>query len=457
MANCYKLISCHPSYYSNIGLVNHPDLDLIYDSDPAAIVGINGDATQGYTLEKYIRLYWASIGFDAEYVSGVDFNAYTLTTFVYNGVEYVSGLVQAGTIANPGPITQLQFLNDFAQSVGLDLNFVDDGSGNISVLLQDTDILDFHIATTGTDGGTTYGLHEYDYLGYVPSASYEFDGNSYSAPAPGFVEFIDAGCDSCDEVTTVQTLTECPNIDPFNASLVNEEGEITISEINECLGLNIEDATIYSSNTPGHNLVNFTDYIRIELTRGDGSLYIMSSVDGEDVDEVITAPASNPSHYHPYYFLDTDVDGIYTATLEVYPTWDAAVAYTTDELTVVYYQGTLYQLLQNSTGEDPALTPSSWQVYEATEEEALLTRYVTQQKIVVLCISINGCEERLIHAAFCLVDSDFCNDDVLCTNPSFLKANKYLIVKKALEISVNKSAWNEVERQMNLLKTICNC
>ena len=303
MANCYKLISCHPSYYPSIELVNHPDLDLIYDADPAAIVGINGDATQGYTLEKYIRVYWDAIGFDAEYVSGVDFNAYTLTTFVYNGVEYVTGLTQAGTIANPGPITQLQFLNDFVQSIGLDLNFVDDGSGNIAVLLQDTDTLDFDIVTTGTDGGLTYGTHEYFVGG--GSATYDFDGSGYSAPAPGFVEFIDAGCDSCDDVNTVQTLTECPNIDPFNASLINEEGEITINEIDECLGLNIEDATIYTSNTPGHNLANFTDYIRIELTRGDGSLYIMSSIDGEDVDEVITAPASNPSHYYPYYFLES--------------------------------------------------------------------------------------------------------------------------------------------------------
>ena len=78
-------------------------------------------------------------------------------------------------------------------------------------------------------------------------------------------------------------------------------------------------------------------------------------------------------------------------------------------------------------------------------------------KIAVVCLSLISCLERLTYNAFCEIDNDFCNDDILCQNKIFLNAVKLRVLFDALEISVDKSAWNEVEREFNLMKTICNC
>lgn len=452
MATCYKLISCHPNYYPNIDLISHPDLDLVYNTDPNSIVTLNGDAGRGYTLEAYKVASWLPIPNDAEFIAPGNFTTITLENFVINGVEYVTSPLQYGGFANPGPISYLDILNDFSNANGLDLTFGLDLSGKIAVVTT-IGVVIYIQATQGSSAGTIDdGTYSYGYDGALGS-SYDFDG-TVSTVLPE-TEVVDTDCNQCGDITSVQSVTVCPNVNPFYANLLDENSEISISEIPGCLGLNIVDGTVYSNNTDGHGLANFSDYIRIEITRGDNSLYIMSSIAGDDVDEIIQAPDVAIAGYYPYYFQDSDVDGIYNTLLEVYPTWNSLVSYTTTELTVVYRSGSLYKLLTNDTGSDPALNPAIWELYEATTEEVLLTRYATQQKIVVLCIKINDCEEKLIHAAFCLIDSDFCNDNVLCSNPKFLNANKYLILKRALEISVNKSAWNEVEKQLNALKSIC--
>jgi hypothetical protein len=77
----------------------------------------------------------------------------------------------------------------------------------------------------------------------------------------------------------------------FRANIEDITGENTIEVLNGCLGLSVTDKSNYASNNNnGHALVNFTDYIRISITRPDNSSYILSSVPGTDVDESIAAP-----------------------------------------------------------------------------------------------------------------------------------------------------------------------
>ena len=144
-----------------------------------------------------------------------------------------------------------------------------------------------------------------------------------------------------------------------------------------------------------------------------------------------------------------------------YPTYDNAETYDTAPDPEVVYNltdGNLYKsLVDANTGNQPDTSAAQWELYEPTGDSDLTTRYCTTFRIVVLCRSILTCRESLVYEAFCTLDTDFCNDDVLCSNPTFLAAVKLRLVLDAIEYSVDKGAWNEVERQVNLAIRICNC
>lgn len=244
----------------------------------------------------------------------------------------------------------------------------------------------------------------------------------------------------------------------FLASLIDVgTGENTLTIDSGCAIFTYIDSGNYDLSTQaGHLRADFTDYRRAVITTGDGStVWIQSSIPAIDVDEAIpTASTSNDTIN--FTLDDAHVDGIYEVRLCNYPTWNVAVAYALGEVT--FYNGVLYQALSATTpAATPDVTPLEWVAYTPTLDEELLTPYCTIEKVVILCRSILKCNERLIHAAFCLISSDFCNDDVLCTNKTFLAATKMDLLIKAVAISVNRQAWNEVEDQVNLMKAICNC
>jgi hypothetical protein len=243
----------------------------------------------------------------------------------------------------------------------------------------------------------------------------------------------------------------------FLASLIDSvTGENTLTVDASCSTFTYTDESNYDTNTQvGHARASFTDYRRVVITTGDGSTYIQSSIAAADVDESIPT-ASTGTDTINFTLRDTDVDGIYTVRMCNYPTWDVTLAYATDD--IVYYSGTLYKALSATTiGATPDVTTAEWEVYAPLPADELLTPYCTEAKVVVLCRSILDCKEKLVHESFCLIASDFCNDDVLCKNKTFLSSIKLDMLIKATNISVNRQAWNEVETQVNLMKSICGC
>lgn len=269
--------------------------------------------------------------------------------------------------------------------------------------------------------------------------------------------FEDVACTNPLVITSIDSIPTCPAGVNFKASLVDRDGEISVDINGTCSAITIVDNSNYDLNiSPGHLRANFTDYRVITINKPNGT-WVMSSVPGASgVDQVIAAPSSGTDSF-TYTLLDEDVDGIYEVVLCSYPTWTELAQYASAPLTVVYYNGVLYKCIATTAGDQPDISPDYWEVYEPTTEEMLLTRYCTIQRIVVLCINILKCYERLTHEAFCLMDSNFCNDDVLCKNKKFLAAVKMRVLLDAAEISVNKSAWNEVDRQINLMNQICGC
>jgi len=264
----------------------------------------------------------------------------------------------------------------------------------------------------------------------------------------GFPKYTDSG----------NVVISCLATTNFVANIEDITGENTIEVLDGCLGLSVTDTSNYNNNNnSGHTLSDFSEYIRVKVTRPDNSAYILSSVTGTDVDETISAPSVGNSTYNFLFQDDIDRDGIYTIRMCTYPTWNNAASYITSVLNVVYYNGILYKAILDSTNSQPDLNALDWEVYEPTLDEEILTRYCMEHKVVVLCLDINECNEKLLHKAFCEINNDFCNDDMLCKNRDFLQATKLDLLKNAMVYSINRSAWNEVEQQMNLMRTICNC
>lgn len=247
--------------------------------------------------------------------------------------------------------------------------------------------------------------------------------------------------------------------DSYYQTLMFDVAENTYAvEVNStCTGLEFTDTSNWSTNNEeGHALADFSDYRRIVLTRPDASQYIYSAIAGDDVDEVIGAAASGNQDF-TYTFLDSDIDGRYQIAICEYPTWGAGYNYSASRLTVVYYDGVLYRAILDSINQQPDAAPTYWEEYEPTAAAELVSRYCYVANISVFCIGLNQCQVVKTHEAFCMIDNDFCNDDLLCKNSVFLDAAKLMVLRSAVEDSTNKRAWAEVDRQFNLMRQICNC
>ncbi len=244
----------------------------------------------------------------------------------------------------------------------------------------------------------------------------------------------------------------------FKESLIDPVTGLNSLDINDsCSVLSIIDYSNYDTNTdPGHTRADFSDYRKITITTPTGSPWVMSTIAGTGVDQVIATPSSTTDSFS-FILRSTDDDGIYSVHICSYPTYNNAAAYLSATLQVVYFNGKLYKCIQDSTGNQPDVSSLFWEVYSPTEEEELLTKYCTVQKICILCININACYEKSVLKAFCTASENNCNDNILCKNPDFLKTMKILVALEAVEISAAKSAWDEVQKQVDFLKTICNC
>lgn len=247
--------------------------------------------------------------------------------------------------------------------------------------------------------------------------------------------------------------------DSYYQTLIFDTAENTYAvETNAtCTAIDFTDTSNWSTNNEeGHALADFSDYRRAVVTRPANGDYIMSSIAGNDVDEII-APASSGNQDFIYNLLESDIDGRYQITICEYPTWGVSYNYSASRLTVVYYNGVLYKAIQDGVGQQPDTETAYWEVYEPTEAEELVSRYCYIANISIFCIGLDRCQEEKVHAAFCELDSDFCNDDVLCKNKAFLDTAKLVVLRSAVQYSTNKRAWSEVDRQFNLMRQICNC
>jgi hypothetical protein len=244
----------------------------------------------------------------------------------------------------------------------------------------------------------------------------------------------------------------------YQTLMVDTVNDTYAVEVNDtCTAIEFTDTSNWvTNNEEGHALADFSNYRKITLTRPSTGTYVYFTVAGVGVDEVIS-PASVGSQDFIYTLLDTDIDGRYQIAICEYPTWGIGYNYSAARLTVVFYNDILYKCIVDNIGLQPDLNPTEWEVYAPDPATELVSRYCYVANISVFCIGLNQCIEEKLHEAICLIQSDFCNDDILCKNRKYLAINELLLLRKGVEHSTNRRMWTEVDKDFNLMRQICNC
>lgn len=214
----------------------------------------------------------------------------------------------------------------------------------------------------------------------------------------------------------------------------------------------IEDESVLPNDTVGHNVFG---YRKISVLKPSGVYYTYSSLAADDADQsinVFTQLGINKFNYN--FIKEEDVDGLYEVTLYNFPVWDETVTYNLLKKYIVFYNGKLYKQKATNLNVNPEtdITNTYWELYEISEE-TLKTRYAKRERIIILCLELDDCYERLVKEAFCEIEGNPCK--TLCENKKFSTASKYMMTKKAMCISEDNCDWEAVKKEINLLKSFC--
>jgi len=234
---------------------------------------------------------------------------------------------------------------------------------------------------------------------------------------------------------------------PYNTNLC-------LSDIDcNCTKFVITDDSVLPNDTVGHSVFG---YRKIKVLRPDGTTYTYGTLATETPDQAINVFTELGINSFNYSFTTTDIDGVYEVILYNFPLWSDAITYNFQYKYIVFYNGKLYKQKATNLNQNPELDTEQvyWEEYTISDE-TLKTRYAKRQRIVVLCISLNDCYEKLVKEAFCDIEGNPCKG--ICDNKKFASASKYLMVRKAMCISEEIGDWTSVSKQVNLLKSICCC
>lgn len=254
---------------------------------------------------------------------------------------------------------------------------------------------------------------------------------------------------------TIDEIPVCPILDPFGASIRNDENCPTLEISCDCKSIKFSDTSNYLTNgLPGHDPELFTSR-RIILIKPDGSTYVWGTSDVPGVNMVIP-PHFNSSNIFSYNLTNTDVDGIYTVQICTYPDWSGEVLYDQFLQHIVRRDGKLWKITATNTNVDPISVDGLlyWEEYICSAD-CESTRYCSSEKIVVLCVSLLKCYKKLVAEAMCGIEANPCKP--MCDNKKFMNAMKFRITMDAVSDAVCEGNWVDAKKHIDILKSICCC
>jgi hypothetical protein len=507
MANIktYDILQCSRLFPTVNGANNVAFLPFIDD-----IVTINSDSKQSYTVKENVQgRFFAPTSADA--ISNVQ---YSVTSILFNGLECLSA--PANLTVEFADNIYIEFLLYGADPNGYDSNvakaviatqsmigtsffernFVDFMQGLFTSLSIPVDVVNSHDAWWVADGFQSmrnFMMEMYSsdtlsvtitetYNTVVRELKYVLDGTTATAfiggndvtvipvPANEQPQFGDEYSINSFSVTAspIVEVDCCPVVDPFYASLRNDCCSTLDSDC-DCSSLSFTDTSAYDNGLLGHD-PSYFNHRTISLTRPDGTQYIWSTdgvvgqpvavcngmpvVSATNVVNQIIAPHWNSNNMFSYNFTDSDQDGLYTVDICTYPDWQAGIYYDDSLNYFVYQGGIIYRQVASSTGVDPSTDTDNdfWIPALADDDRG---RYCSEEKIVILCISILDCYKSKVETALCDIKFNPCKS--MCDNPALMAAIKMRVTMDAVEFAVCAKQWDLAKDHISILKSICCC
>lgn len=172
---------------------------------------------------------------------------------------------------------------------------------------------------------------------------------------------------------------------------------LTLAEENGCIQSATDSSNYTTTTDQGHAASNFSEFLRIEITRPvDADVYLIetSPIASAENDQIIAAPSVTPNIAINLPASWTIVNGTYTGRITAIPTWNALSTFEVASKDVVFYNAKIYKCIAaSSVGEQPDITPASWE--EITWEDMLAdlpyySKYVQKSNAIAFnCITEN--------------------------------------------------------------------
>jgi len=212
--------------------------------------------------------------------------------------------------------------------------------------------------------------------------------------------------------------------------------------------LSIVDHSNYDTNAEaGHARSDFSDFFKILITLPDADSVLYSSIG--DGDEVVTTPsAGDPEIDYPY----SSGDGQYLITVYSVPTYNAAAPYLLETAPYVYYNTSIWQLIQDATSQEPAEN-AYWT--EVADIDLLPAKYRVAQKIAIYADE-KKYWARKIYQANCVNNKIGDNWEKLLRDPDFIAAVELFIGINSIPVLMAIGRYDEVDITINRGKQICS-
>ena len=232
----------------------------------------------------------------------------------------------------------------------------------------------------------------------------------------------------------------------FQISLTNPVTGLADISVSDGV-ITIVDHSNYGEGTPeaGHARANFTDFYKIKIVLPNGQSYLYSSKYPADGDAVVAAPsAGNPTVDYSY----SSGDGQYWVYVYTVPTYSGGASYLVATTPYVWYGGTIWKALQNTSGHTPA-EGVYWTA--VTDYTTLPAKYQAAQRVVIYADSKRTYARRIYNVA--VVNNRIGeNWEKLLNDPEFITAVRLFVGINGIPILMAASRWTEIDTTINFMK-----
>jgi hypothetical protein len=198
-----------------------------------------------------------------------------------------------------------------------------------------------------------------------------------------------------------------------------------------------------------HDAADFSTFIRIEVTKPNGSVYILSSV--SPYNELIT-PAAIAVHN---YTIDVSDGGVYIVTLYTIPDWNNASTYFAGE--AVWQNSHAYYALTSVVADiEPGVTSGwedSWELVDSSFSN-LPSAYIATD-YYLQAYEIVACEKAIANSIFCSTNSpcpEKWADDTCLKNISLIRMYQRLLLE-----AYSLGWYEQMVAIYNRVKSLCDC